>query len=435
MADGSLGSSTWSALRDRVRGSLFIVPLAFVLVAALLGELTLRLDAALETVPDLLATTVDSARAVLTVVASAILAFAGIAFSVALLLISQASSQYSPRVVHGLFRDPFTRRVLAIVLGTFTYCLVVLRAVRGPVDSGADAVIPSLSVFVALVLGIVAILATVAFISHTAHAMDVSEVLDRVTVEALAAVPAGAGPHVSPPDRRSVLPTHQGRVVRATDHGWVQRVDMDSLLESLPDATVVELLTAPGRYVVPGAPIARTWSAGKDAVSDVADVVRRAVRTGAARTLLEDPAYGVRQLADVALRALSPGINDATTARDALLHQATVLRALLCAPPTPEVVQREGRTVVRVAALTPTELVDLAFDEVRVAAGGTPDVLLDLLDVLEHLVEALPPSCAQAIAALHRQAALTVAAAELGEHLDADRDRVRRAHLRRFASR
>jgi uncharacterized membrane protein len=112
---------------------------------------------------------VDSARAVLGVIAGATIAFAGIAFSVSLLLISQSSSQYSPRVVHGLFRDPFNKRVMGVVIGTFTYCLVVLRAVRSPLDGVGNAVIPSLSIAVALLLGITTILSIVGFISHAAH--------------------------------------------------------------------------------------------------------------------------------------------------------------------------------------------------------------------------------------------------------------------------
>jgi uncharacterized membrane protein len=104
----------------------------FVVVAVLLGEAMLVVDSRVEDISPRLTATVDSARSVLSVVAGATLAFAGIAFSVSLLLISLSSSQYSPRVVHGLFRDPFNKRVMGIVIGTFTYALVVLRAVRGP---------------------------------------------------------------------------------------------------------------------------------------------------------------------------------------------------------------------------------------------------------------------------------------------------------------
>ncbi len=108
-------------------------------------------------------------RAVLGVIASATIAFAGVAFSVSLLLISMSSSQYSPRVVHGPFRDPFNKRVMGVVIGTFTYCLVVLRAVRSPLEDGGTAVVPSLSIAVAVLLGVATLLTIVGFISHAAH--------------------------------------------------------------------------------------------------------------------------------------------------------------------------------------------------------------------------------------------------------------------------
>src|SRR5665811_2460524 len=120
--------------QDRLRSSLFFVPMLFVIGGGAGGELMLLADRSINNVPDRLTATVDSARSVLSVIAGATLTFAGVAFSVSLLLISLASSQYSPRVVHGLFRDPFNKRIMGIVIGTFMYCLIVLRSVRGPFE-------------------------------------------------------------------------------------------------------------------------------------------------------------------------------------------------------------------------------------------------------------------------------------------------------------
>ncbi len=171
---------------DRLRSSLFFVPMLCVIGGVILGELMLGVDALVTGIDPRLTATVDSARTVLTTVAGATLTFAGIAFSVSLLLISLASSQYSPRVVHGMFRDPFNKRVMGLVIGTFTYCLVVLRAVRGALEGAGDAVVPSVSILLAVALGIASILGIVAFINHAAHSMDVSNILRRVTEEVLA---------------------------------------------------------------------------------------------------------------------------------------------------------------------------------------------------------------------------------------------------------
>ena len=169
-----------SALGEKMKASLFLVPMASVVAAIVFGQLSVYVDSRLDRgSTDLafgLSSTVDSARAVLTTIAGATITFAGIAFSVSLLIIQLGSSQYSPRVIHTLFRDPFNRRVMGLVVGTFTYCLIVLRSVRSALEESGSPVIPNLSVTIAVLLGIAAILAIVAFINHSAHTMDISEI-------------------------------------------------------------------------------------------------------------------------------------------------------------------------------------------------------------------------------------------------------------------
>jgi uncharacterized membrane protein len=121
-----------SDLAERFRASLFLVPsiavLSAIVAAAVMIGIDRRLDDQGSDLPLALTSTVESARVMLSVIAGATITFAAIAFSVSLLIIQQASSQYSPRVVHTLFRDPFNKRVMGLVVGTFTYCLVVLRS-------------------------------------------------------------------------------------------------------------------------------------------------------------------------------------------------------------------------------------------------------------------------------------------------------------------
>ena len=190
-----------SALAERLRANLFVVPMAAVLFAAGAGIATVTVDSSIddpESLPLVVLSTVESARSVLSTIASATIAFAGVAFSITLLTIQRTSTQYSPRVVDTVFRDPFNRRVMALVVGTFTYCVIVLRSVRSALESGGEAVVPNLSVAVAVVAGIATILATVAFINHNAHAVNIGEILDRVRHDAVARArrawpPAGEG--------------------------------------------------------------------------------------------------------------------------------------------------------------------------------------------------------------------------------------------------
>src|SRR5690606_11815767 len=181
------------------------------------------------------AATVDSARALLGTVATATITVAGIAFSVTLLVVQMASSQYSPRIVHGLFRDPVNKRVMGVVVGTYTYCLVVLQSVRAPIGDGGERVILNFSVMVALALGIVCVLAVIAFIDHNAHAMEVSELLQEVTDQTLAAIDERwpAPEDVGAPEE-APTPTGAGLVVTFTVNGWVEYVEHEALFGLVP---------------------------------------------------------------------------------------------------------------------------------------------------------------------------------------------------------
>jgi uncharacterized membrane protein len=427
-------------LRDRLRSSLFFVPTAYVIAGIVLGQLTLILDSEIGSQPDLalgLSSTVDSARAVLSTVASATITVAGIAFSVSLLILQLASSQYSPRVVHGLFRDPFNKRVMGIVLGTFTYCLVVLRSVRSPLDDSGSPVIPNVSVSLAVVFGIVSVLAIVAFINHNAHSMDVSEILEVVTNEAIATIEetwVGADQGASPKHADATEPEGRSCVVAFASNGWVQAVDIDALVAATPPHSVVRLDTSVGRYAIKGTPLCTVWPALDDA-SEVERRTNDAVVLGSSRSSSQDVAYGLRQLADVALKALSPGINDPTTAQDAIFRSGAVLGALQARDTPPQVLDGEdGRQVILAQQPTPSELVDLAFGEVRRAATNQPTVCIYLLETMHLMCEAPDTPHREWADALRREARLVLEGAEHADLLPADLDAVRDAYTKRFGA-
>ena len=414
---------------ETVRSSLFFIPMVCVVLAVVLGEAMLVVDASVDGIPDRLTATVDSARTVLTTVAGATLSFAGIAFSVSLLLISLTSSQYSPRVVHGMFRDPFNKRVMGLVIGTFTYCLVVLRAVRSSLEAEGDGIVPSVSILLAVALGVASILAIVAFINHAAHSMDISKILHRVTREALEQA-RGGWPEPDPETQHDLegsdrpLPA-SAATVRFSRYGWVENIDFDQLLAALPPRSRTTLATFAGRYATRNTPICEIWPAPES--EDVGDRVRAAVRVGKSRTMQQDVAYGVRQLADVAIKAMSPGINDPTTAHDAISHAGTVLSDLLCRiPPAQRLRGEDGQVLLVPHATTHRELVGLAFDEVRIASAEDPTVLIYLLEVVYQVIRSLDHlDRPDAVAALRAQAELIRVMNEEAGVPEPDRQRVR----------
>jgi uncharacterized membrane protein len=383
-----------SSLLERSRSSLFFVPMFAVFVATVLGLAALAVDRRVGTtlaeLPLGFTSTVESARTLLGVIAGATISFAGIAFSVSLLIIQLASSQYSPRVVHTLFRDPFNKRVMALVVGVFTYCVVVLRSVRSASEPGGDPVIPSISVTIAVILGVATILAIVAFIDHSAHAMDISEILDRIRRESVRRIRAGwtptdpgtlTDPDIPPP------PAEPTTVIRAERSGWIQQIDTASILDHLPDGTTARVETEAGRYAIEDMRLI-SISPPTD-VPGLSSVLNAAFVIGQTRTMQRDVTYGLRQLVDVSVKALSPGINDPTTARDAIVHTAAVLSELLRHDPPPAVMFDRSCRLVMAEQPTHRQLIQLAYDEPRRAAAGHPTVCLSLLGTLETLIETL----------------------------------------------
>ncbi|CAN5358913.1 hypothetical protein BH23ACT3_BH23ACT3_02970 [soil metagenome] len=430
------------ALLERFRTSLFVVPMLFVIAAVVIAQVTLALDRF-----DRIGTfnlpfegsTVDGARAVLTTVGAATIGFAGVAFSVSLLVVQMASSQYSPRVVSGLLSNSFSKRVMGTVVGTFTYCLMVLRAVRSESGDDGEDIVASFSVSLGVLLGVVSILAIIAFINNSAHSMDVSELFQRLTDDSVAVVRnEWREPDEYPIeiDEISEVPDHAS-VVHFTTSGWIQRIDHDRLLELLPEGTTFHLDVTTGRYAVMGTALGSLVPAPDETEpgsgDTVADAVRGTVHVGAARTSRQDVGYGIRQLSDVALRALSTGVNDPTTAQDALFHICVILRQLLERRPPPVVtVGDRGRRVVRHHVYDHRELVDFSFEQIRRAAADDPSVCVYLLESIHLLGQSLDHATDDARQALIDQARLVVRNCENGRNIDADVGLVREAFRRRF---
>ena len=429
-----------SSLTERIRVSLFFVPVVGVLISIVGAMVTIWIDSRLELrgadLPLGVTSTVASARAVLSTVAGATMTFAAIAFSISLLIIQQASSQFSPRVVHTLFRDPFNKRVMGLVMGTFTYCLVVLRSVRSLGESGGDVVIPNLSVAMAVVLGIATIISIAAFLNHSAHSMDVSQILDRVENEATghARREWNVAESDKPPPEPIAAPDHPAYIVRFDRPGWVQQIDTDALLACLPDETTAWVHTYPGRYAIPGASLC-ALSAAPEHIEATEQAILGTVSTGNTRTM-QDISFGLRQMADVGLKALSTGINDPTTAQDSIFHSAAVLAELLRRDPPPRELRGErDRRVVLVEQPNGDDLVRLAFGELRRAAATQPAVCIYLLEALHLLREGLDATgLSSRTAVLVEQARLVVAGCEAANVLPADLDDVRGAYDKRFAA-
>ncbi len=391
--------------REAITSRLWPIPTAAVVVALVLGVALPDLDASVDTelsarVSDLLfGGDADAARSLLGVIASSLITVTALTFSLTVVTLQLASSQFSPRLLRTFTSDAFVQATLGVFLATFTYALTVLRAVRSAGDEGQSEVVPQISVTLAFVLAVISVLTLVLFLAHLSQQIRVETMLKDVhdnTAGAMrtilgepgaSATPA-VGPH--PPDAAHRL--------LAAESGFLTAVRRDQLLAVATDEDVVVSLDVhPGDFLVRGTVVGLAWSTGpsgldEDSAHRLVTAAARCLSIGPEPTASEDVGYGLRQLVDVATKALSPGINDPTTAVHALHHLAALLCALTEYDLTTEVLRDEGEQI-RVLLPRPDleAYIDLALSQPRRYGAADPQVLGTIYQALLSLSQLARP--------------------------------------------
>jgi uncharacterized membrane protein len=371
----------------QLTGSLWFVPATMVIGAAILAilmvEVSSRVDReTLARWPRLFGASAQSSRNMLGAIAGAMMTVAGVTFSITVLAVAQASSQYTPRILRNFMRDRPNQITLGTLTGVFVYCLVVMRTIRG-----ADELrfIPAVAVVLAIVLAIVAIGVLIYFIHHSAESLEASHILARVREDTISAIdrlfPQDVGEPAEPP-AGSVPGDGAWRAVHGQATGYIAHVDADGLLDwSVSVDAVVRLERAVGDHVVRGTPILSV--AGPAALDDgAADLLNGFFEVAPIRTVDQDPVFGLRQMVDIAVKALSPGVNDTTTAIASIdaLGAALFRMAGRGDEPAYRVVDGRLRLIVRHATFA--ALTAVAVDEIRRTAAGNVNVLGRLLTML-----------------------------------------------------
>lgn len=383
--------SAWEA----VRSSLWLVPSLMVLVAGGLAALTLLVDErdpALRGLrPWLFGGTAGAARDLLSAVAGSLITAVALAFSATVVAIQQASSQYSPRVIRNFMRDRGNQVVFGAYSATFVYALLVLRQVR---EEGAGGFVPALSVTTALAQALACVGLLIYFIHHVATSLQVTAIAANISGEVRRGLdtlyPAGTGEATGGErDGVGTTPSPDGPpalVVRSPGAGFLLAIDADDLLPALPRGPVfARVRPAIGEYVLTDAPLLDLWG---DVGADRASLSRRlagAFALGRERSHRQDLLFGVRQLVDIALKALSPGINDSTTAEHCLAHLADIVGQLADRPfPDPRRTAPGGANLL-LNRPDFAAMVEAAFAQIRRAAAGDAHVTGYLLDLLAQL--------------------------------------------------
>jgi len=371
-----------------LRASLWFVPSLIVLgsmvAAVLMTETDGRVGRELAMRwPRLFGASADASRAILAAIATSMVTVAGVVFSITIVALSLTSTQYSPRVLRNFMRDRPTQVVLGVFMGIFAYCLIVLRTIRGA-DYGNF--VPSLAVLAGMVYALAGVALLIYFIHHVAQSIQAASILARIAHDTAGAIerlfPQEIGqPPASGPDLAPRLP-RAWTAVPADQDGYVTGIDSDSVLQfAVEQDRIVRLAVATGAFVVAGSPVIELT--GTDPLADGdAQRLRGWVSLAPQRTVEQDAAFGLQQLVDVALKALSPGINDPTTAC-MCIDRLGALLARLAARRIPDP-HRMAQGRLRVIAPAPdfSGILKLAFDPVVAHSRGDLQVLSRLLDAL-----------------------------------------------------
>jgi uncharacterized membrane protein len=391
----------WSDLRS----TFWFLPFLIVLTSIVYAVVLIQIDYAegnrwLAQWPRTFGVTAEGSRDIMSTLAGSMMTVMGITFAMTLPALALVSSQYTSRILRNFMRSRITQITLGTFAGIFIYCLIVLYTIR----TGNVLFVPSLAVFFAFILAFVGIAVLIFFIHHIASSIQASSIIASVAQETNATIdrlfPEKWEP--SPDENESqVLVSLDKRTwfaVPAEVSGYIQSVDINAILRLARDRkTIVRMEHGIGAFVVQDtalASLALTYPPDQETIV----ALNGAYSIGRYRTADQDPAFGIRQIVDIALKALSPGVNDTSTAVMCVDYLTAIMARLACRQLPPS--QRYEGETLRVIAIVPTfeYLLAEAFDQIRASAVGNIAIMARMLGSIDTIASlTVSPSHLQAL--------------------------------------
>ena len=377
-------------LWDSLHSSYWFVPTLMVAIAIGFSFLAINLDETLDT--DLIealgwtyAHDADGARTILSTIAGSSITVATTVFSITIVALQLASSQFGPRLLRNFMQDRVNQFVLGTFISTFMYCLLVLRTIQGQ-DEGQF--LPQISVTFSVLLAALNLAVLIYFIHHAAESIQADNVIERVSqelhneVERLFPQQLGHGKQQPELDN----PVDFDRVaqpVKSTNAGYIQVID-DQLLMKIAKQhnLLLRLLHRPGQFVVEQKNLVMVYP-GEKVSKKLIEKINKAFIVGPQRTQQQDLEFSIEQLVEIAVRALSPGINDPFTAIRCIDHLSAVL-CRLAQKDIPSPYRYEEGDKLRIVAnpTTFTGVVDTAFNLIRQNSASDVAVTIRLLGAI-----------------------------------------------------
>jgi uncharacterized membrane protein len=376
-------------MRQYFRGSLWFLPLVGGVAGSLLAVVVGNLETAIQ-LPEQLTYSASTATGLLTAIVGATIAFTGFVVTISVLVIQMATGTLSPRYMRLWYRDRLQKAVLAVLVGTLSFSLVTLR------HSGTG-VTPNLGVLISGIAVVASIVLFLFFLDRFIHRLRpvaVAQLVVRQGLRHFSSPVVSTGPEPSEDEPAGVEPV---AVARSARTGSIQAIDRKGMVAwAMSNSCVVVLRRAPGDFVAKGAPIAEIYAERPPSDTDLLDDM---FALGVERTIEQDPAFAIRVVVDVATRALSPAVNDPTTAVQVLDHLQVLLHEIGSRPLSRRAVLRDddGRVRVVIPTLEWTDFLTLAVTEIRLYGASSIQVLRRLRAMLEDLCDSVLPEHRPAI--------------------------------------
>lgn len=418
----------WESLRT----SFWFVPGLMVAISAALAPAAVKLDQlALERIDRdsqwwIYTGGPEGARAVLATVAGSMITVAVTVFSITIVALSLASAQFGPRLLRNFIRDRSNQLVLGAFVSTFTYCLLVLRTVR---ERDGLQFVPGIGVAVGIALALASLGVLIYFIHHVAVSIQADHVILSVSQELHEAIdrlwPAapGNGEVDAEPDEQSLLPPDFDKrsiAIEAGACGYVAAIDDARLLAvAVEHDLLIRVLHRPGQFIVSGAALAGVLSS-RPLEESAAKAIREAFLIESQRTPFQDVEFAVDQLVEVAVRALSPGVNDPFTAIACVDRLGEALCSLAQrAAPSPICYDESDNLRVILYSAAFGAVADSAFNQIRQYGRSSAAVMIRLLETLTVIADRAHRQ--HDLRALERHSQLVFEAANRGLPDEADR--------------
>jgi len=380
---------------DRIRSSFWFLPAVMASGAMVLAFATVALDTP---VTDWLARNwgltytggAAGASALLGAIAGSMITIAGVVFSMTLVALSLASSQLGPRLLRNFMRDTTTQVVLGTFVATFLYCLLVLRTIRRAEES---LFVPHLSVSLGVLLAVVSVGVLIYFIHHVSVSIQANEIVARVGKELIEEIERlfpenigrGASRIPTKPPNADFLDRfdREARPIGSTGDGYLQFIDGDALMAlAMQEDIVIRVERRPGHYVVATRPLVLVWP-GNKVTDQLMDRVNCAFALGNQRTSGQDIEFAVNQLVEIAIRALSPGVNDPFTAMTCVDRLGSALCRLAQQDmPSPYRYDTQDQLRVITPVFTFPDVTDAAFNQIREYGRSSTAVTIRLLETI-----------------------------------------------------